>query len=625
MVAGVGINRNLRARTRPAVARRRAAVAVQIAVSLTVIIGFAALTVDVGAMYNAKAELQRTADAAALAAAGMLGEYGLVDPMDAARDAALEFANQNTVWGQSMLIDRDKDITLGRAHYDAQQNKYSFAATDSLPDAVRVRVRMTNDSMNGPLALVFAGIFGSNHTELTAEAIAMMVPRDIAIVADLSGSMNDDCELRNVHNHQICLFDVWAGLPKSKGQAGIYAGSDPLEPGDPGPGDLHPATGPGLPGHYGGNPNPFNEAFDDSEDHGPRWGWMTTWGTDLLPGTYDPVADTGLYHLPRYQDTTDPEVEQNLIEAGYSAAERDAILSSANDSSTTYYRNRVKVMLGLAGWHSGMTAGKYSSGPGNGNSIIGDGELVQTVDYPFSGGSWNDYVNYVKGNSSMTSGDSGFKYRFGIKTYVNYLLERKPQHSQTAELSLTPAQPVHAVKEAVQHMVDVIHALETLDQVSLEVYGQTVHHEQDLTTEYFDVSDRLLDMQAGYYDTWTNMGGGIAQGVAELTGPRARSASRKIMILLTDGQANVNESGGCGDYTGGKAYALAQAQVAADAGIRIFAVSHGYGADQYTMAQIAETAEGEHYHAEGSIEEYSEELESIFQLLGGQRPVELIK
>ena len=35
---------------------------------LTVLLGFAALTVDVGAMYNARAQLQRSADSAALAA-----------------------------------------------------------------------------------------------------------------------------------------------------------------------------------------------------------------------------------------------------------------------------------------------------------------------------------------------------------------------------------------------------------------------------------------------------------------------------------------------------------------------------------------------------------------------------
>jgi len=49
--------------------RRRGAVAVMIVVASFVIVGFAALAIDVGVMYNAKADLQRAADSAALAGA----------------------------------------------------------------------------------------------------------------------------------------------------------------------------------------------------------------------------------------------------------------------------------------------------------------------------------------------------------------------------------------------------------------------------------------------------------------------------------------------------------------------------------------------------------------------------
>ena len=61
--------------------RRRGVVVVQVAVLLTVLLGFVALTVDVGLMYNTKAELQAAADAAALAgAAAPYNDDGLVDP-----------------------------------------------------------------------------------------------------------------------------------------------------------------------------------------------------------------------------------------------------------------------------------------------------------------------------------------------------------------------------------------------------------------------------------------------------------------------------------------------------------------------------------------------------------------
>ena len=51
--------------------RARAVVAVQVMVLLVVMLGFAALTVDVGMMYNTRADLQRAADASAMAGAAV--------------------------------------------------------------------------------------------------------------------------------------------------------------------------------------------------------------------------------------------------------------------------------------------------------------------------------------------------------------------------------------------------------------------------------------------------------------------------------------------------------------------------------------------------------------------------
>ena len=609
-----------------ALRRRRGVVAIQVAVMLAVLMGFAALTIDIGAMYNAKAELQRTADAAALAAATMLGEYADGDPIQLARGAAVESAYGNLVAGEPLQLNPATDIEFGRANYDPDSNSYTFTPTEVVPDAVRVVARRTRNSASGPVQLFFAPLLGQNTAEISAEAIAVMVPRDISIVADLSGSMNDDSELKNVHNLQINLFDVWAAMPIPKGNAGVGNGLDPPPPGNPHSENDQPGTGPGNPGNAGGNPNPGAEPFNDEEPHGPRWGWMTGWGSELLPGVYDPVTDLGLYYIPRYSTTTDSDVLENLAESGYSAEEQAALVSSAYDNNTTYYRNRVRVLLGLAGWKSKKTGGKYNGGPGNRDNCVDSNELWQEVDYPFDSGSWNNYIDYVKGTSSMTSGDSDFRYRYGIKTFVNFLLESRPGYYQTEILYDTPAHPVQAVKDAVQHMVEVISELETDDQVSLEIYGQSVHHEQDLTSEYFDVSERLGEMQAGHYDVWTNMGGGIAAAISELTeSGRQRAASRKIIILLTDGHANVDEYGNTNDYWGGRDYAIQQATLAAQLGIRIFAVSNGYGADTNLMDQIAEIGEGEHFHAEGTIEEYSAELDEIFNTLGGKRPVELIK
>ena len=51
----------------------RGATAVIVAICLTMLVGFAALAVDVGYLYATRNELQNTADAGALAGAGFLG------------------------------------------------------------------------------------------------------------------------------------------------------------------------------------------------------------------------------------------------------------------------------------------------------------------------------------------------------------------------------------------------------------------------------------------------------------------------------------------------------------------------------------------------------------------------
>ena len=52
--------------------RRRGAVVAFALVMMIVLVGFASLTLDVGAIYNTRADLQNAADAAALAGASVL-------------------------------------------------------------------------------------------------------------------------------------------------------------------------------------------------------------------------------------------------------------------------------------------------------------------------------------------------------------------------------------------------------------------------------------------------------------------------------------------------------------------------------------------------------------------------
>ncbi|MCO6437907.1 MAG: VWA domain-containing protein [Phycisphaerae bacterium] len=608
--------------------RRRGVVAVQVLVLLVVLLGCAALSVDVGLMYNAKADLQRAADAAALAAAEALADYGDLDPIELARSRAQEIVEENPVLSKSITLE-SSDVVVGRAVYDANSNTYTFQPGNFLPDAVRITVRMESGSVNGALPLYFASVFGKHSTGLTASATAMMVPRDIAVVADLSGSHTDDSELPNPDNN---LFEVWDALSVLAGRHGVD-GVSPPPVRDPFSAPVMPGTGPVGPGGGGADPG----VDDVGGQVGPTWGWLYYWGNEIND-SYDPATDPGLAYLPKGSSWNGNANLKNWLAAqGYSSSEINALVSSSYDSSKDSWGQygwtvRTAVALGLARWDSGKSGGLWNSIPadqrkyGDGNNQPESSELTWLVDYPFESGSWNDWIyNYVRSNSTaMYQADSAYRYRFGLKTFMNYLLERQPAHDQTSDLADTPTQPMQAVKDSVQHMTELLTTLGTNDQVSLEIYGTTARHEVDLTTDVEQVSNRLNEMQAGHYDSYTNMGGGIERAIEELNSARARSNARKVILLLTDGNANINQWGNY-STSGGEAYAKYAAQQAVAQGIRIYAVSVGLGADVDTMAEIAGYSGTEPFHASGSISEYSAQLDQIFQELGGARPVALIE
>ncbi|MGB0715872.1 MAG: VWA domain-containing protein [Phycisphaerae bacterium] len=604
-------------------------------VLMSVLLGFAALTVDVGVMYNAKADLQRTADAAALAGAARLAEFGDGNPMELAQQAAIDVAMRNPVFNSDVYLG-GADVEFGRASMNAEGTGYDFEQTDVFPNAMRVTVKKTSGSSNGPIELMFAKIFGFHSADVQAQAIAALVPRDISVVADLSGSHTDDSELRNHNNTQINLLEVWENLPVERGVQGVGDGITPPPPGDPDNPGAAPADGPGQ---YAGNGGADPGTAPDGGQTGPTFGQMYYWGNTITQGAYEPEDDPSLMYLPRYQDWNDSDLVDMYERIGYSATEIDALMSDSYDNysgSSAHWSNRVAVALGLARWDSGISGGLWQdvtgmgldTNTGNGNGYVGSGELTWLVDYPWDDGSWGDYIyNYMRSSSTaMENSDSGFRYRFGLKTLTNYLLERQNSADETADLADVPTQPMQAVKDAVTHLTGVLDELDSGDQVSLEIYGTTGRHEVDLTHTFYEVSNRLSAMQAGHYDNNTNIGAGLLRAREELASQRHNPLAHKVIFLLTDGYANIG-CDGCTQYdvNMGRAYALQEAQLAADEGIQIHCVSVGSNYDQALMDEIAEIGNGTHFHAEGTIDQYSEQLDTIFESLGGQRPVSLIQ
>jgi len=164
-----------------AIRRRRGAVLVLVALLLVLLVAIIAFAVDLGYIALVRTELQAVADAAALAGAGVMSQPSEVFP------TAQRFANQHRAGGKTLdLVEPDVEIGL----WDSSTR--SFVGWPS-GNAVRVKARR-DETANGPASLFFARIFGKDTFQTHVSAVAMVSPRDIVFVVDLSGSMNDDTE-----------------------------------------------------------------------------------------------------------------------------------------------------------------------------------------------------------------------------------------------------------------------------------------------------------------------------------------------------------------------------------------------------------------------------------------------
>lgn len=157
---------------------RKGAIIVFAAVLLVMVFAFVAFTVDIGYITVVRGQLQLAADAAALGSAQDIPVGNAL-----VRASAKDLAGRNEAAGVSVLLD-DSDIELGYFDHEAR----SFVVAPNQANAVRVTARATDQQ------LFFAPMIGHHTADIKAQSIAMLNPRDIVFVVDLSGSMNDDTE-----------------------------------------------------------------------------------------------------------------------------------------------------------------------------------------------------------------------------------------------------------------------------------------------------------------------------------------------------------------------------------------------------------------------------------------------
>jgi Flp pilus assembly protein TadG len=158
--------------------RRRGNVLVMTAFLMTVLMAFLAFAVDLGYLFSVRTELQRTADAAAIAAAWELidkdGPAGSENPTTLSSTAtatASEYAALNSVGNAAPTLD-SSDVTVGYMSNPSNPSGSLVATpTGLLPNACKVRVQRTSNQ-NGSVNLFFARVIGFDEASLDAEATA---------------------------------------------------------------------------------------------------------------------------------------------------------------------------------------------------------------------------------------------------------------------------------------------------------------------------------------------------------------------------------------------------------------------------------------------------------------------
>jgi hypothetical protein len=166
--------------------RRPAVVTVMTVVLLGVILGFAALTVDLGVVFNTRHDLQNAADSAALSG---VSAYALEDMLDlregtasisafnevqyTARRRAIDIASRALVIGTHGITLNPADVTLGWLDYMSPTAEFTTGVPQASFNAVRVVTRRTKESDNGPAEMFMSRIFGVSTVDVTATATAV--------------------------------------------------------------------------------------------------------------------------------------------------------------------------------------------------------------------------------------------------------------------------------------------------------------------------------------------------------------------------------------------------------------------------------------------------------------------
>lgn len=568
---------------------RRGVIVIFAAILMLAMMAMLAFAIDTGYMYALQSQLHRAVDAAALAGAGRL-----VDGMDEANLAVEEYMVRNPVGGTA-AVDEEK-LALAIAEFRANHGQNlevstgnwnattgQMEPTERLPSTISVSMTYPNRP------LFFAPLLGRKSFDVTAHATAMFQPRDIALVLDFSGSMNDDSTFAAID--RLGRESVEANLLE------IYQ-------------DL-------------GSPVYGSLAFTPT--------WMT------VPGAAQNDSKKIPHVTVQYRNTSVYVTSTKTI--------NKVRLQFSNGSTQTFTGSSLTGTFQGTGSYSGREIDKvWVNSWVNTDDFGSYGELfdfssnsdlrtaakkafgLNSVAWPYPAGSWDNYIDYCISSNGQNN-SAGYRYKFGYMSLCNYWLDQRDSYAETPDLWKVRAYPLHALKQATDVFMDYIREIETHDRVALIIYdsanGEAIL-EHALTSDLDTVAETVYHRQAGHYHSNTNIGAGMKLGREHLDA-HARPGAVKMIVLMTDGLANWHN--GRSDVNGARRMIEEETALAAERKYPIFTLSLGTGADTSTMAEVAEGTKGESFIAPGgaTLDSYREQLQEAFRKIANARPLKLVE
>jgi Flp pilus assembly protein TadG len=146
--------------------RTRGMAMIYVLVSMTAMLGFCSLAVDLGRVQMVKTELRRAADAAARAACASLASGATKSSI---RTVAANMAAANSADGTSVAITKNTDVEL--INWVGPGN-FSVVNSVNQANGVRVYCRRTKATSNA-VSLTFASVLGASTCDVTASSIAV--------------------------------------------------------------------------------------------------------------------------------------------------------------------------------------------------------------------------------------------------------------------------------------------------------------------------------------------------------------------------------------------------------------------------------------------------------------------